>query len=73
MRQQLANEEQMRQQLAKVQQEAEFYENRVQEAKAELAARRRFFEENAPPEIRHRLPEIFGEECSPPRIEELED
>jgi hypothetical protein len=48
---------------------------------AELAARRQFYEANAPPQVRKHLPEIFGdvtghassEMCESGKIEELDD
>jgi hypothetical protein len=70
----------LRKQLTEVQEQTEAAEKRVAALAAELAARRQFYEANAPPQVRKQLPEIFGdvtgprsEMCESGKIEELDD
>ncbi len=66
----------LRKQLTEVQEQTEAAEKRVAAMAAELAARRQFYEANAPPQVRKQLPEIFGDVtglCESGQFEELDD
>jgi hypothetical protein len=71
----------LRKQLTEVQEQTEAAEKRVAAMAAELAARRQFYEANAPPQVRKQLPVIFGdvtgpacsEMCKSGQFEELDD
>jgi hypothetical protein len=71
----------LRKQLTAVQDQTQAAEKRVAAMAAELAARRQFYEANAPPQVRKQLPEIFGdvtcgpssEMCESGKFEELDE
>jgi hypothetical protein len=70
----LIHESQLKQQLNQVEEQVTAKGRQVEEVEKELAVRRRFYEENAPPEIRRQLPRIFGDdENNAGRFEDLDE
>jgi hypothetical protein len=69
----LMHENKLRQQLSEAEELVRAKERQVEEAEKELAVRRGFYEENAPPEIRRQLPGIFGDDNHTGRFEDLEE